>query len=64
MDTNKTHSSNIPLFSPCEHGDEGPARNALALAASLCLAGGLACEAGGSKLSSKIDVRISTCKQL
>ena len=24
-----------------------PARNALALAASLCLAGGLACEAGG-----------------
>jgi len=27
-----------------------PARNALALAASLCLAGGLACEAGGSSL--------------
>jgi len=26
-----------------------PARNALALAASLCLAGGLACEAGGEE---------------
>jgi len=28
------HHSSITIFSPCEHGDERPARNALALAAS------------------------------
>jgi len=43
-----------------------PARNALALAASLCLAGGLACEAGGDETEkeesrSAGEIHLSCC---